>query len=136
MAGLIGKKLEMTRIIKGDAFVPVTLIKIPELKVVQIKTVETDGYAAIVLEATDGNLSFIREFPFTGAMVELKVGDNVTLDVLDGIEMVTIHGISKGKGFQGAMKRHNFKGWPGGHGSKFHRALGSIGCRKPRRTKP
>lgn len=110
MAGLIGKKLEMTRIIKGDAFVPVTLIKIPELKVVQIKTIETDGYEAIVLEATDGNLSHIKEFPFTGAMAELKVGESVSLDVLDGIEMVTIHGISKGKGFQGAMKRHNFKG--------------------------
>lgn len=44
--------------------------------------------------------------------------------------------VSKGKGFTGAMKRWNFKGGPGGHGSKFHRALGSIGCRKPRRTKP
>ncbi len=50
--------------------------------------------------------------------------------------MVTVEGISKGKGFAGAMKRHNFAGGPAGHGSKFHRALGSIGCRKPRRTKP
>ncbi|MDD2891530.1 MAG: 50S ribosomal protein L3 [Candidatus Gracilibacteria bacterium] len=136
MAGLIGKKLEMTRIIKGDTMVAVTLIKIPEIKVAQIKTIDTDGYEAIVLEAIDGKLSHMREVPFTGAMTELKVGDTVSLDVLDGIETVTVEGISKGKGFAGAMKRHNFKGGPAGHGSKFHRALGSIGCRKPRRTKP
>lgn len=136
MAGLIGKKLEMTRIVKGSAMVAVTLIKIPEIKVVQVKTIDTDGYEALVLEATDGKLSHMKEVSITGAMSHLKKGDVVTLDILDGIEMVTVHGISKGKGFAGAMKRHNFKGGPGGHGSKFHRALGSIGCRKPRRTKP
>ncbi len=136
MAGLIGKKLEMTRIIKGGAMVAVTLVKIPEIKVVQIKTIDTDGYEAVVLQATEGKLSHMREVSFTGAMASAKVGDTITLDVLDGIEMVTVEGISKGKGFAGAMKRHNFSGGPAGHGSKFHRALGSIGCRKPRRTKP
>lgn len=136
MAGLIGKKLEMTRIIKGGAMVAVTLVKIPEIKVVQIKTIDTDGYEALVLEATDGKLSHMREVSYTGVMAELKLGDTVSLDILDGIELVTVSGISKGKGFSGAMKRHNFKGGPAGHGSKFHRALGSIGCRKPRRTKP
>lgn len=136
MAGLIGKKLEMTRIVKDGAMVPVTLVKIPEIRVVQIKTVDTDGYEALVLEAIDGKLSHMKEVPLTGAATTLKKGDLVSLDILEGIEMVTIHGVSKGKGFSGAMKRHNFKGGPGGHGSKFHRALGSIGCRKPRRTKP
>ncbi len=68
MAGLIGKKLEMTRIIKGDAMVAVTLVKIPEIKVVQIKTVDTDGYEALVLQATDGKLSHMREVSFTGTM--------------------------------------------------------------------
>jgi len=136
MAGLIGKKLEMTRIIKGDAFVPVTLVKIPEIKVVQIKTVETDGYEAVVLEATDGKQSHKKEVSMTGKMTEFKVGDTVTLDILDGVELMTIQGVSKGKGFAGAMKRWNFSGGPAAHGSKFHRALGSIGCRKPRRTKP
>lgn len=136
MAGLIGRKLEMTRIIKGDVIVPVTLIKIPEIKVAQIKTIDTDGYEAIVLEATDGKLTHMREVPFTGAMADLKMGDVVSLDVLDGIATVTVHGISKGKGFAGAVKRYHFAGGNASHGSKFHRALGSIGGRKPRRTKP
>lgn len=136
MAGLIGKKLEMTRIIKGSALVPVTLIKIPDIKVVQIKTIETDGYEAVVLEATDGKLSHMREVPRTGKMADMKLGDLVSIDILDGVELVSLQGISKGKGFAGAMKRWNFAGGPASHGSKFHRALGSIGCRKPRRTKP
>ena len=89
----------MTRIIKGDAIVPVTLVKIPEIKVAQIKTIDTDGYEAIVLQATDGKLTHMREVPFTGTMADLKVGDTVSLDVLDGIATVTVHGISKGKGF-------------------------------------
>ena len=53
---------------------------------------------------------------------------------LEGVETVSLSGISKGRGFAGAMKRHNFHGGPAGHGSKFHRALGSIGNRKPTRT--
>ena len=125
----------MTRIVKGDAFVPVTLLKVPELKIAQIKTVETDGYEAIVLVAQIGKNSIFREVPASGALASLKVGDTVSLDVLEGITEVTLQGVSKGKGFAGAMKRHNFSGGPAGHGSKFHRALGSIGCRKPRRTK-
>lgn len=126
----------MTRVVKGDAFVPVTLLRVPELKIAQIKTVEKDGYEAVVLEAVDGKKVVRREVPFTGAFTGMKAGDAVTLDVLEGVASVTLHGISKGKGFAGAMKRHNFSGGPAGHGSKFHRALGSIGCRKPRRTKP
>ncbi|MDD2487522.1 MAG: 50S ribosomal protein L3 [Candidatus Gracilibacteria bacterium] len=134
MAGLLGKKLEMTRIIKQDKLVPVTLIKIPELKVFQVKTTANDGYEAIVLEIADSDTK--REVPMSDKMSGLKKGDIVSLDVLDGVEIVTIMGISKGKGFAGAMKRHNFHGGPGRVGSKFHRALGSIGNRKPRRTKP
>lgn len=135
----------MTRIVKGDKFVPVTLLRVPELKIAQIKTAEKDGYEAVVLETVvrtfqkNGktvNKVVRREVPFTGAFAGMKAGDAVSLDVLEGIATVTLHGISKGKGFAGAMKRHNFSGGPAGHGSKFHRALGSIGCRKPRRTKP
>ncbi len=126
----------MTRVVKGEAFVPVTLLRVPELTIAAIKTVEKDGYEAAVLEAKDGKDVVRREVPLTGALAGMKAGDAVTLDILEGIETVTIHGVSKGKGFAGAMKRHNFSGGPAGHGSKFHRALGSIGCRKPRRTKP
>ncbi|MCK9272725.1 50S ribosomal protein L3, partial [Candidatus Gracilibacteria bacterium] len=134
MAGIIGKKLEMTRIIKSDKLIPVTLIKIPELKVAQIKTTDTDGYEALVLEMTD--TSDKKEVPMSDKLKDLKKGDIVSLDILDGVELVTVEGISKGKGFAGAMKRWNFHGGPGRVGSKFHRALGSIGTRKPRRTKP
>ena len=126
----------MTRLLKGEAFVPVTLVKFPATKIAQIKTVAVDGYEAVVLESTFGKRTELHEVPLTGALATLKAGDAVTIDILDGIEILTVRGISKGKGFAGAMKRHNFSGGPAGHGSKFHRALGSIGTRKPRRTKP
>ncbi|MDD2566185.1 MAG: 50S ribosomal protein L3 [Candidatus Gracilibacteria bacterium] len=134
MAGIIGKKLEMTRIIKGDKLVPVTLIKIPELIVAQVKTIENDGYEAVVLQIVGSDT--LREVPLSGVLKDVKKDDIVNLDILDGILEVKVMGISKGKGFAGAMKRHNFHGGPGRVGSKFHRALGSIGNRKPRRTKP
>ena len=136
MSGIALSKLEMTRVIKNDAFIPVTLLKFPQTKVAQIKTVATDGYEAVVLESSIFKQSSKNEVPSTGAIASLKVGDTVTLDLLDGIETVTLCGVTKGKGFAGAMKRHNFSGGPAAHGSKFHRALGSIGTRKPRRTKP
>ncbi|EKE27246.1 MAG: hypothetical protein ACD_3C00235G0005, partial [uncultured bacterium (gcode 4)] len=134
MAWIIGKKLEMTRIAKGDRLVPVTLIKIPELKVAQVKTIDNDGYEAVVLEIVGTDT--LREVPLTGALKDVKKGDIVGVEILDWIENVQIVGISKWKGFAGAMKRHNFHWGPGRVGSKFHRALGSIGNRKPRRTKP
>lgn len=134
MAWIIWKKLEMTRIIRDDKFIPVTLVKVPELKVFQVKTVENDWYEAVVLEIvwTDTR----REFSRTGSLKDLNRWDIVNLDALDWVWEVTIAWISKGKGFAWAMKRHNFSWGPGRVGSKFHRALGSIGNRKPRRTKP
>jgi len=134
MAGIIWKKLEMTRIIKSDKLIPVTLIKIPELKVAQIKTTDTDWYEALVLEMTD--TSDKKEVPMSDKLKDLKKWDIVSLDILDGVELVTVEGISKWKWFAWAMKRWNFHWGPGRVGSKFHRALWSIGTRKPRRTKP
>ncbi len=136
MAGIIGKKLEMTRVIHNGKFTPVTLIKVPTLTVAQVKTVENDGYEAVVLHMVYGKAVTLREVPRTGAFENVNKGDEISLDVLEGVEELTLVGISKGKGFQGAMKRWNFHGGPASHGSKFHRALGSIGNRKPRRTKP
>jgi large subunit ribosomal protein L3 len=135
MAGIIGTKLEMTRVIHNGAFTPVTLIKVPKLDVAQIKTIETDGYEALVVRMTDGKKVTLREVPLDGVFAGLAKGDEISLDLLENILEVTVVGISKGKGFQGAMKRWHFSGGPASHGSKFHRALGSIGCRKPRRTK-
>ncbi len=136
MSGIIAKKVEMTRLLKNDAFVPVTLCKFPETKVSQIKTIQKDGYEAVVLESKFGKQIILKEVPATGAFASLSAGDAITLDMLDGVAEITLMGVSKGKGFAGAMKRHNFAGGPAGHGSKFHRSLGSIGTRKPRRTKP
>lgn len=135
MAGIIGKKLEMTRVLHNGAFTPVTLIKVPTLTVAQVKTVENDGYSAIVISMKDGKQETLREVPATGAFASLEKGSEISLDVLEGVELLEVASISKGKGFQGAMKRWNFHGGPASHGSKFHRALGSIGNRKPRRTK-
>ncbi|MBW7954654.1 50S ribosomal protein L3 [Candidatus Gracilibacteria bacterium] len=153
MAGLLASKLEMTRIVKGNDFVPVTLLKIPTLKVVAVKTLEINGYSSIVvgvlkdgkegkLEEGKKSLNFsefskIKEVPLKSEeSSKFNVGDEITLDILEGVELVELTGYSKGKGFAGAMKRHNFSGGLKTHGSKFHRALGSIGTRKPRRTKP
>lgn len=148
MAWILARKLEMTRIVKGDKFIPVTLLEIPSMKVVWFKTIEKDGYEALIVgilwKKAEWNLvewkttlskndfSVIREFPINETDKEkFKVGEEITLDILDWIEIVNLIGKSKWKWFTWAMKKHNFHGWPGGHGSKFHRALGSIGNRKP-----
>lgn len=136
MAGIIGKKIEMTRVIHEGAFVPVTLIHVPTLDIAQVKTVETDGYEAVVVRMTDGSKVTLREFTRDGVLSGVAKGDALTLEMLSDVTEVIVTGVSKGKGFQGAMKRWNFSGGPASHGSKFHRALGSIGKRKPRRTKP
>lgn len=151
MAWVITTKLEMTRVLLGDKFVPVTLLKVPTLKVVEVKTNDSHGYDAIVVgvliegkegTAKDGNKTLsknefetIREFPLSDDQIgKFNVGDTLTLDMLDEVKFVRVEGNTKGRWFTGAMKKWNFSGGPGGHGSKFHRALGSIGTRKPRRT--
>lgn len=151
MAWLLAKKLEMTRVVKGDKFVPVTLLEIPEMRVVWFKTIQKDGYEALIVgvlakkaewKLKEGNTTLsknefttIHEFELNeGDSEKFNVGDVVNIDTLEGVEKVTLVGFSKWKWFTWAMKKHNFHGWPAGHGSKFHRALGSIGNRKPTRT--
>lgn len=150
MAWLLAHKLEMTRVIKGSELVPVTLLKVPALKVAQVKTLDTDGYNAIVIGVVENEESSVKEGNTSmsktdfselveirmteDAVANYKAGDNVTLDALEEVANVKVIATSKGKGFAGAMKRHNFSGGPASHGSKFHRALGSIGNRKPTRT--
>lgn len=151
MAWILARKVEMTRVIKGNKFVPVTILEFPTMKVVGYKTLEKDGYEAMVVGIVDSKnpvtlkkdkttlskneFSTIREFAVAAGDTEkYAVGSDITLDILDGVETVELNSISKGKGFAGAMKRHNFSGGPASHGSKFHRALGSIGNRKPVRT--
>ncbi len=147
---LLATKLEMTRVVKDDKFVPVTLLQVPTLKVVAVKNEETDWYNAVVIgiawkkesklakgkkTMNPNDFSKVKEFAIAESdMEKYKVGEEVTLDTLEWIESVSIESTSKWRWFSGAMKRHNFHGWPAWHGSKFHRALGSIWNRKPTRT--
>ncbi len=108
MAGIIGRKLEMTRVLHNGTFTPVTLIRVPTLTVAQVKTEEIDGYKAIVISMNDTKHPTLREVPITGAFESLSKGDEVSLDLLEGVATFTLSSVSKGKGFQGAMKRWNF----------------------------
>jgi len=149
MAWIIATKLEMTRVVKDNKFIPVTLLKVPTLKVVWFKTLEKDGYKAIIVWVLNNKVedsalaewkstlnksdfSKIVEFPVSDEDIEkYSTWNTLNLDVLEGDVKVSIEWFSKWKWFTGAMKKHNFHGGPGSHGSKFHRALGSIGNRKP-----
>jgi large subunit ribosomal protein L3 len=144
MVGLIGKKVGMTQVFdEAGTLTPVTVIKAESNVVVGIRTPEKDGYSAVVLGANDllpsratkpylgqfgegttpkKNLIEMRDFE-----LECNIGDTVSVDVLADFAFVDIIGTSKGKGFQGVMKRHNFHGGRKTHGSKFHRANGSTG---------
>lgn len=136
MAWLIWRKLEMTRISKENKMIPVTLIKVPEIKVFQVKTKENDWYEALVLEINEHKKPYRKEVTIDSKNSEFKTWDIVTLDILEWVNIVDVTGISKWKWFAWAMKRWNFSWGPWRVGSKFHRALWSIGTRKPRRTKP
>ncbi len=144
MIGILGKKLGMTQIFRNDGKAyPVTVLEAGPCCVVQVKTAEHDGYEAVkvgFLEVKDKKLNkprlgvfkkagmkpykILKEFPIEG----LKIGDFLTVERFAKGDRVSVSGISKGKGFQGVMKRHNFSGGPGGHGSMFNRAPGSIGA--------
>lgn len=147
IGGLLGKKLGMTQVF-GDngAVVPVTVIQAGPCHVMQVKTKERDGYDAVQLGFDDRKRKnatkpqsgharaakaepkkFMREVRTHGAQ-ELGLGQTVTVDIFENVPSVDVVGTSKGKGFQGVMKRHNFHGQRASHGaSKVHRAPGSIG---------
>ena len=145
--GLIGKKLGMTQIFdeKGNV-VPVTVIEAGPCVVAQVKTVETDGYNAIQLgygevkakhinkpeaghfaKSKLENKKHLREFRLED-ISNFKVGDEVKADIFATGEKVDIQGTSKGKGFQGVIKRHGQHRGPMGHGSMYHRRPGSMGA--------
>lgn len=147
MTGIIGKKLGMTQVFaEGGKLLAVTVIEAAPGCVVQLKNKENDGYEAVKIgffEAKKASrltkpvqgvfkkaglkpYKVLREFPMGGG--GLKVGDMLTVEKFAKGDMVSVSGVSKGKGFQGVMKRHNFKGGPGSHGSMFNRAPGSIGA--------
>ena len=146
MKTLIGKKVGMTQIFdeKGNV-VPVTVIEAGPCSVVQVKSVETDGYDAIQLgfgavkeykvnkpvkghfaKAKVTPMKHLREFRVSDVS-SVKVGDEIKVDTFLAGESVDIQGITKGKGFQGVIKRHGQSRGPMGHGSMYHRRPGSMG---------
>ena len=152
--GIIGKKIGMTQIFdeKGNV-IPVTVIETEGNIVAQVKTVETDGYNAIQLgygEITDKHINkpeaghfakakltnkkHLREFRLED-ITTYKVGDEVKANIFEAGERVDVQGTSKGKGFQGVIKRHGQHRGPMGHGSMYHRRPGSMGaCSTPSRV--
>jgi large subunit ribosomal protein L3 len=146
--GILGKKIGMTRVYSelGQA-IPVTVIEAGPCKILQVKTEATDGYSAIqvgfaekkasrVNKPIAGHLQksdskgyyFVREFRVNDATA-YQVGQEISLDTVVKVgDKVDVQGTSKGRGFQGVIKRHGFSGGGSGHGSMFHRAPGSIGC--------
>ena len=137
--GIIGKKIGMTQIFdeKGNV-IPVTVIETAGNIVAQVKTVETDGYNAIQLgygEIKDKHINkpeaghfakHLREFRLDD-VTAYKVGDEVKADIFTAGEKIDVQGTSKGKGFQGVIKRHGQHRGPMGHGSMYHRRPGSMG---------
>ena len=141
MLGLIGKKIGMTQVFDDNGVLtPVTVIKIEDNIVVQNRTEEANGYVATVLASGDmkERKPYAGQFKAAGCPVkktimemrdfekEVSVGDVLGVDMFKDIAFVDVTGTSKGKGFQGGMKRHGFGGGRATHGSKFHRDLGGT----------
>jgi len=142
MTGILGKKIGMTQLFQDDGrVIPITVVECEPNEITQVKTTEKDGYPAIVLgfsklkkETKTKHFRHIREFSIQGTE-EYKKGDKITVEIFQDGEKVKVTGTSKGKGFQGVVRRHNFHGGPKSHGSTQHREPGSIGARaKPGRV--
>ena len=150
--GLLGQKLGMTRIFADDGTsIPVTVVSVGENRVIQVKTKETDGYNAVQLayghrkaskltNAIKGHYSkagveagqILNEFRLTqDEICNIQVGNSVSVSIFTPGQLVDVTGTSKGKGFSGAIKRHNFSSNRASHGnSRSHNTPGSIGQRQ------
>ena len=150
--GLMGKKLGMIQVFdEARSLVPVTVVEVGPCEVVQIKDKSRDGYEAVQVgcqevperkltkaqighlkKASEKRWRHLKEFKSSG---KPEVGALITVSLFSKGDQVNVQGVSKGKGFQGVMKRHNFGGGPATHGSMFHRAPGAIGqCSYPSRV--
>ena len=149
LTGIIGKKVGMTQVFAADGTVtPATVIKAGPCVIVQAKTAQADGYEAVQVGLVEDRPARANKaeaghykkagVPPTRVRRELRVskgaeapkaGDQVLVNaVFNTGDRVDVIGVSRGKGFQGVMKRHNFRGGAATHGSMFHRAPGSIGA--------
>lgn len=150
MKGILGRKIGMTQVFtKNGKLVPVTVIEVEPNVVTQIKTKEKDGYDAIQLgaitvkekssnkakightkKANTTPKRFLKEL--RGVNVnDYTLGQVISVDLFKEGEIVDVSGISKGKGFQGVIKRYNQSRGPMGHGSQYHRGVGSLGTLLP-----
>ena len=155
IATILGKKIGMTQVYDAqNVLVPVTVVEAGPCPVVQVKTVESDGYNAVQLgfgaqkvknaskaESSHAKKAGLESTPRVLNEVRLpaaptvKPGDIITVAIFSEGQIVDVLGISKGKGFQGVVKRFRVGGGPAAHGSMFHRRIGSIGMRQtPGRT--
>jgi len=144
MLGLLAKKVGMTQVFdEAGNLLPVTVIKIDPNIVISHKTEKRDGYSAVVVGVDEAKKNLVTK-PYAGQFPEgitpkktlrelrdfekeVAVGDSLGVEVFENVRYVDVTGISKGKGFQGVMKRYGFSGGNKTHGSKFHRAAGSTG---------
>lgn len=153
MKGILGKKIGMTQVFTTDGkLVPVTVVEIEPNVVTQVKTLESDGYEAIQLgyETTREKVSnkakighakkantapkrFLKEIRGVD-IASYELGSEVKADLFEAGEIVDVTGISKGKGYQGVIKKNNQHRGPMGHGSKYHRGVGSLGTMLPKRV--
>lgn len=150
IATLLGKKIGMTQVYDAqNVLVPVTVVEAGPCPVVQVKTVETDGYNAVQLgfgarktkNATKGESNHakkaglevtprvLNEVRLTEAYTG-KAGDVITVTAFTEGQIIDVLGVTKGKSFQGVVKRWRVNGGPAAHGSMFHRRIGSIGMRQ------
>ncbi len=150
--GILGKKVGMTQIFTADGvLVPVTVIDVTPNVVLQKKTAETDGYQAVQLgyldkknvnkpeeghakKANTNPKRFVKEIAGE-EMMAFEVGQEVKANIFSEGEIVDVTGTSKGKGYAGAIKRHNFHRGPMAHGSGYHRGIGSMGSIDAARVK-
>ena len=150
--GILGKKVGMTQIFSTDGeLIPVTVIEVTPNVVLQKKTAETDGYQAVQLgyadkkninkpeeghakKANTNPKRFVKEIAGE-EMMAFEVGQEVKANIFVEGEIVDVTGTSKGKGYAGAIKRHNFSRGPMGHGSGYHRGIGSMGSIDAARVK-
>ena len=148
VARLLGKKLGMTQMFNNEGnLVPVTLIRAGPCNILQIKNKENDGYSAIQVgfeerkkkratkaeighcaKAKTGAKKLVREFRDDTLDTEYELGQVLTVDVFDGVEVIDVTSTSKGKGFAGVMKRWGFSGGPATHGCTTPRSAGSVGA--------
>ncbi len=155
MKGILGRKIGMTQVFTTDGkLIPVTVVEATPNVVLQKKTVATDGYDAIqvgfedkreklatkahkghVAKAETAPKRFIKEFRYD-EMMSYEVGQEIKVDSFVAGEVVDVTGTSKGKGYQGVIKRHNQHIGPKGHGSGAHRIVGSMGPIAPNRIAP